>query len=182
MLLSALRLTRIGFRAAWLAGVLALIALTLLPALLRVTGFETYTVRGGSMSPAISLGSLVVVQHVPAESVAAGDVVTFKAPNNTVVTHRVLGRTAGNDPTFITQGDANPSPDPDMLSSTSVIGRVVLSVPVVGAATVAISSTSGMLVVGALLVSLMVAGWFVDELRAIVVAATTRRAAAKLAV
>jgi signal peptidase I len=181
MLLSALRVTRIGFRAAWLAGVLALVALTLLPAALRATGFDTYTVRGGSMSPGIPLGSFVVVQRVSADSVNAGDVITFKAPNNTVVTHRVLGRTADAQPTFITQGDANPSPDPDMVSSAAVIGRVVFSVPVAGAAIVALSTLGGIVVAASLLVMLMLAGWFIDEWRAMVAGPSNRRAATELA-
>ena len=84
---------------------------------------------------------MVVVQHVSAGSVSAGDVITFRAPNDTVVTHRVLGRTAGDAPTFITQGDANPTPDPDMVPSAAVIGRVVFSVPCAGAALVALSTT-----------------------------------------
>jgi signal peptidase I len=181
MLLSALRVTRIGFRTAWLFGVLALITLTAMPALLHVAGLDTYTVRGGSMSPSIPIGSIVVVEHVPADAVRASDVITFTAPNATVVTHRVLGRTADSAPTFITQGDANSAPDPDFVASASVIGRVVWSVPFLGAALVALSSTAGIVVAGALLVSLMVGGWFIDELGTLVVAGRARRAATELA-
>jgi len=165
MLASALRLTRIGFRALWFAAVLALLALTILPSLLRPAGFETYTVRGGSMSPTIPLGAMAVVQSEPASAVNAGDVITFAAPNNTTVTHRVVGRTAGDEPTFITQGDANSSPDPDLVPGSRVIGRVVFSVPAAGAVLVTISTLPGAIVVAALLVALMVGGWFIDGLR-----------------
>ena len=170
MLLPALRLTRIGFRVLWICGVLALFSLTILPSLLRGAGFETYTVRGGSMSPTIPLGAMVVVQREPASAVNAGDVITFAAPNNTIVTHRVVGRTAGDDPTFITQGDANPNPDPDMVPSANVVGRVVFTVPAAGAALVALSTITGAIVVAALLVALMVGGWFIDGLRDLVAA------------
>lgn len=179
MLISALGLTRIGFRVVWLAGVVALISLTALPAVLHFAGLDTYTVRGGSMSPSIPVGSVVVVQHVPAATLTAGDVITFTASNNTVVTHRVLGRSAGDDPTFITQGDANAHPDPDFISGASVIGRVVFSVPVAGSALVTLSTTVGMIVMGALLLTLTLGGWFLDELRTALVAATSRRAEAE---
>ncbi len=181
MLLAALRLTRIGFRTLWICGVLALFALTILPALLRTAGFETYTVRGGSMSPTIPLGAMVLVQREPGSAVNAGDVITFEAPNSTIVTHRVVGRTAGDAPTFITQGDANPNPDPDMVPSTSVVGRVIFSVPAAGAALVAVSTLAGAIVVAALLVTLMVGGWFIDGLRDVVTARMAPRSATELA-
>ena len=60
MLASALRLTRIGFRALWFAAVLALLALTILPSLLRPAGFETYTVRGGSKHYVDAIASRIV--------------------------------------------------------------------------------------------------------------------------
>ena len=180
MLLSAVRLTRIGFRVAWLAGVVALISLTALPAVLHIVGLDTYTVRGGSMSPAIPIGSIVLVQRVPAAVLNAGDVITFTAPNDTVVTHRVLGRSAGDEPTFITQGDANahPGSGPGAAIRPSSAASCCLC-PVAGSALVALSTTIGMVVMGALLVTLMLAGWFLDELRTALVAATSRRAEAE---
>jgi len=179
MLLSALRLTRIGFRVLWIGGVLALFSLTILPSLLRGAGFETYTVRGGSMSHAIPLGAMVVVQREPAAAINAGDVITFATANNTVVTHRVVGRTAGDNPTFITQGDANPNPDPDMVPSANVIGRVVFSVPAAGAALITLSTIAGAIVVAALLVALMAGGWFMDGLSDLVAARVTPKATAE---
>ena len=176
MLLSVLRFTRIGFRAMWLAGVVALISLTVLPAVLHLVGVNTYTVRGGSMSPTIPIGSVVLVEPVSAGAVNAGDVITFTAPNDTVVTHRVLGRSAGEDPSFITQGDANATPDPDLVPGAAVIGRVVFAVPVAGSALVTLSTTIGMVVMGALLLTLTLGGWFLDELRTALVAATSRMA------
>lgn len=181
MLLSALRGIRTGFRLAWLAGVLALVALTVGPGLLRMTGIDTYTVRGGSMAPAIPIGSLVFVESVEGASINAGDVITFDAPNNAVVTHRVVGRSAGDEPTFITQGDANPTPDPDMVSSDRVIGRVTFSVPEAGALVGELSTATGIVMCAAGLVALMVSGWFVDELRTNVIKGMARRAATQLA-
>lgn len=179
MLLSALGLTRIGLRLAWLIGVVVLIALAAGPAVLRFAGIDTYTVRGGSMSPSVPLGAVVLVQHVRPSDIAAGNVITFLAPNDTVVTHRVLGRSAGDDPTFITKGDANPTQDPDMVPGAAVLGRMVVSIPFAGSAVSALASPPGIVIVVALLVSLLVGGWFIDELRSTVVAAAARGAAAE---
>ena len=182
MLLSALRLTRIGFRLAWLVGVAALVVLAAGPAVLRIAGVDSYTVRGGSMAPAVPLGALVLVQHVPASDIVAGDVISFRAPNGTVVTHRVLGRSAGTEPTFITKGDANATPDPDMTPASAVIGRMAVSIPFAGLALVQLATASGILIAAALLVSLMVAGWFTDELRTTLAASATRGATTEPAV
>ena len=182
MLLSGLRVTRIGFRLAWLVGVAVLVALAAGPAVLRVAGVDSYTVRGGSMAPSVPLGALVLVQHVPASDIVAGDVISFRAANDTVVTHRVLGRSAGTEPTFITKGDANATPDPDMTPASAVIGRVAVSIPFAGLALVQLATGPGILIAAALLVSLMVAGWFIDELRTTLAAAATRRAATEPAI
>jgi signal peptidase len=180
MLLPALRLTRISFHAMWLAALLAVVALTTGPMILRAIGWQTFVVRGGSMSPAVPLGSMIFVQPISGGQVSAGDVITFTAPNRAIVTHRVLGRTAGSDPTFITQGDANAAPDPNLVPASAVIGRVTFAVPFAGAAMVTLSSAAGMIVAIGLLVSLLVTGWFIDELRRIVSNRSAQGAAAEL--
>ena len=182
MLLSALRLTRLGLRFAWVTGLVVLIGLTAMPAVLHAAGYDTFTVRGGSMEPQISTR---VGDRRPAHrSCSRSPPATSSrstAPNDTVVTHRVLGRSAGSEPTLITQGDANQTPDPGMVPAAAVIGRVVFSVPEAGALLAGLTTTSGMVMAGALLLSLMIAGWFVDELRTILSAANSQRAATKLA-
>ncbi|MCL1859306.1 MAG: signal peptidase I [Oscillospiraceae bacterium] len=96
------------------------------------TGF--FTVSTGSMSPAISAGSLIFVREVRAEKIKLNDVLTFyeSEDTNTITTHRVVGidiKDSGY--VYITRGDANNIDDPPVLYK-NVIGRVVFSLPLLG--------------------------------------------------
>lgn len=105
-----------------LAGFIALVGLA------RVTPFEALVVRSGSMAPTIVTGSIVVVDR-GARSPAVGAVASFREPDGTVVTHRVVGIVAGR---FVTRGDANHSDDPLQRPASSVYGTAVLTVPWAG--------------------------------------------------
>ncbi|MCC9053341.1 signal peptidase I [Microbacterium sp. F2E] len=74
------------------------------------------TILTGSMSPAMPPGTLVVVKPTPVSEIAVGDVLTYQLESGepTLVTHRVVARHASTDSegvTFVTQGDANATPD-----------------------------------------------------------------------
>lgn len=118
-----------GARSALLASALiALVALIALLALPRVSPFSVFVVRGGSMEPAIHVGSVVVVDRsdrVP----QVGAVVTFNDPTEGTVTHRVV---AVRPSSFQTKGDANNSVDVASRTSSEVLGTVQFSVPYVG--------------------------------------------------
>jgi signal peptidase len=130
---------RLGVIALWLllAAVAALVAL--LVVVPRLLGWVPLTILTGSMDPTYAPGSQVVVEHVEgreaAERVQLGDVVTFMPyPDDpTLVTHRVVGRTmVGNDVVLTTQGDANPSVDPEPITGEQVRGLVRYHVPYAG--------------------------------------------------
>ena len=79
---------------------------------IRVLGYGTYIVTGGSMEPTIGKGALVLVEPTTSSQVKLGDVITFQHYGQTT-THRVIAITptlAG--PVFKTKGDANTVPDP----------------------------------------------------------------------
>ena len=121
----------------------ALPALIFLPALLvfasatlpSLAGLKTMAVSSASMEPAIRVGDAVVLRPAPSiESIQAGDVITFSASGvQSTTTHRVTavkeiqGRTY-----FQTRGDANPTPDPDMVPAEAVFGKAVLMLPRAG--------------------------------------------------
>lgn len=116
-------------------------ALLALPGLL---GYSPYTIVSGSMEPAIPLGSVVYARGVPPERVQPGDVIVFYGGRNgdAVTTHRVVeNRTAARE--FITRGDANA--DNDMLPRPyeNYIGRVELSVPLLGRILTVLSGKAG---------------------------------------
>ncbi|WP_254838367.1 signal peptidase I [Natronomonas marina] len=87
---------------------------------------QSYVVLSGSMEPAFSPGDVIVVESVPAESISAGDVITFARDGESrPTTHRVIEvveTEAG--PAFRTAGDANEDPDPALVQPDQVRGRV----------------------------------------------------------
>ena len=94
-------------------------------------------VLSGSMSPKINMGDVVITSSASPEEIQVGDVITFKQPSaadpNRCVTHRVINiTTEGNSLRFQTKGDANEDPDMELVDSSALIGKVVLSIPYVG--------------------------------------------------
>jgi signal peptidase len=91
---------------------------------LLVGADSSYTVMSGSMSPALRPGDLVIVKGE--EPVNVGDVVTIKSGEFTY-THRVVEKLEGD--LFRLKGDANEDPDPGLVESSQIIGKVVLIFP-----------------------------------------------------
>jgi signal peptidase I len=112
----------------------ALSGLALLVFAIPATGFSAMTVPTGSMQPAISPGSLVIIQKTPLSQLKVGDVITFKgmAERNQTVTHRIVAvEKKDRVPFFTTKGDANSASDPQIIGGR-VLGRVTVGVPFVG--------------------------------------------------
>ena len=144
------------------ATVIACVALTALGPRLNHPGL---VIRGGSMEPAIPLGSLVILEPVGPADLHVGDVVSFEASNGTVVTHRVtrlanLGQTSY----FGTKGDANADPDPVITPVSAIIGRVNLTVPDAGYLMTLIHAPVGSLAVLLIAMTLLVIALLLDEL------------------
>ena len=89
---------------------------------------DGFVVLSGSMEPALSPGDVVIVDA--SGPVEVGDVITYRTGANTVpTTHRVVGVVDGG---YETKGDANENADAGLIGPEAVIGRVVLTIPVVG--------------------------------------------------
>jgi signal peptidase len=107
------------------AALLMLLVLAMLP---RVTPYDVLVVRGGSMQPAIQIGSVVIVDR--ADRVPRlGVVATFNDPTGELVTHRIVGL---NGATIVTKGDANQAPDVTERTSADLVGTVVFAIPFLG--------------------------------------------------
>jgi len=112
---------------------LAVAALFVLPLLPFENNIQIKIVKSGSMEPSIHTGSIVVIR--PSDSLQVGDVITFgkDTPNSFPTTHRIISVTDGNGVMmYETKGDANEEVDPVFVSSSEVIGKVVLTVPKAG--------------------------------------------------
>lgn len=96
-----------------------------------VFGQQIYEVLSGSMEPKIHVGSVILDNpHVNTSQLKVGDVITFKAPgleygaNETIITHRIHKIVDKNGQIFFqTKGDANPTPDPQLVPTSNVIAE-----------------------------------------------------------
>lgn len=113
--------------------IVAMAAATIVPRF--VPSYRTFTVLTGSMAPAIPAGSLVVLRPAAAETLRAGDVISFTTPDQSkrLVTHRISeirqrdGRTV-----FLTKGDANGHADSWEIPASGAGWRVAFHLPHAG--------------------------------------------------
>lgn len=113
---------------------LVIVILLCLPLTLpRLFGLTVYTVVSGSMEPTIPVGSLVYVEEVEAAEVEEGEIIAFYSASNSgaVITHRVVKNQIVSGK-FITKGDANEAEDAMPIDYDLLVGKVILSVPVLG--------------------------------------------------
>jgi signal peptidase len=137
---------------------LLFLALALLWSIAR--GYRPLVVYSGSMAPAISTGSVVVVKPVAAKSLNVGDVIAVRfEESGHLVTHRVQARQLVDGKwVFQTKGDANKFPDPQTFVVENAAGKVVLDIPWLGYAIVYASSPLARSVVVAILTYAVLGG------------------------
>ena len=94
------------------------------------------TVLSGSMRPSIQPGDIVVSSSIQPESIRIDDVITFRLQDQSQkrsVTHRVVGITTENGTLYFqTKGDANEERDIQPVPAENVVGKVVLTIPLLG--------------------------------------------------
>jgi len=101
----------------------------------QLGGYRSFTVRSGSMTPAIETGDVVVTKPISPRTARVGDVVTFVDPEGTgkLFSHRVQSvRVAGNEVAFVTRGDANTATEDWRVPAAGSIGRVAYRIPKIG--------------------------------------------------
>ena len=105
---------------------------------LRLAGYELIYLRGNSMEPTLSAGSLLLARPAPPEDIRVGDIVAFPSgaegiPN---IVHRVIalqGDVLSRQVRIArTIGDNNPILDPEPLILDQSLTRVVLEMPYIG--------------------------------------------------
>lgn len=127
-------------------------------------GHELFSIRSGSMEPALPVGSLAIVSR-QADEVAAGQAVAFRLPNGVVVTHRVTEVVRTEAGRFMrTRGDANEDPDPTLVPVSAVIGPVVASVPMLGFLLAMLGMPIGLVTILSVAATLITAIWLLEEL------------------
>lgn len=97
-------------------------------------GYQLFVVMSGSMEPSIKTGSVVLVGSQ--DKYKEGDVVTYFAGEKknlrdikATVTHRIVKTTEDG---YTTKGDANNTEDRETVTTRSILGKVIFSVPYFG--------------------------------------------------
>lgn len=131
--------------------VIFLVFISLIPlSIPKLFGYQTYNVISGSMEPEIPVGSLILVKEIDPYDIETGQVIAFYS-NASVVTHRVV-KNNSFDGKFVTKGDANADVDLKDVDYSELIGIVEHHYPLLGAIGAYVSTSSGKLLVGELLV------------------------------
>lgn len=127
--------------------VLALLACVLPLTVPRLFGIRIYNVVSRSMTPALPVGCAVFVQECDPAALQSGDIVTYSLGTGDVLseTHRVVSNNVDSQ-TLTTKGDANNAADPHPVRYDRVIGKVLFSVPCLGAAATALQTPGGIAV------------------------------------
>lgn len=140
-----------------LLGLVVLLAVALVG--VRLFGVEIFVVLSGSMQPAYRTGSVIYVTEKDAETLEAGDVITFRLDGDTTATHRITEVTEKDgEIAFRTKGDANELEDASLVSASQVLGTPVFTIPYLGYLVTYVQSTSGRyaaIAVGAALLLMM---------------------------
>jgi signal peptidase I len=107
----------------------------------KFLGYDVFNVVSPSMEPALPLGSAVYTKPMRAEELQPGDVIAYES-GDTVITHRVV-RNQVVMGELTTKGDANMDEDMTPVPYAALIGRVELTIPLVGRIMTLYSSVIG---------------------------------------
>jgi signal peptidase len=114
------------YRSALVLAVAAAAYITVVPLVVQWSGTRLVTITSGSMTPLFPVGATIAVHDAPDPStLEAGQIITFRAlGNGTVITHRIVARIERpslGQTHYQTKGDANRTPDPDLVPASNVI-------------------------------------------------------------
>jgi signal peptidase len=90
--------------------------------------YRLFRVASGSMEPTLPTGTIIAVEKCTDTLFAPGDIITFKQ-NDLLITHRVIDFGYKEGFYYLTQGDANQTPDAEPVKHQAVIGKVVFVAP-----------------------------------------------------
>lgn len=99
----------------------------------QVFGYQLKTVLSGSMEPEIKTGSVLSIKEADdPTSFQKGDVITFHAEDELLITHRIM-EVKQDGESYITKGDANNAPDKEPVMAENIIGFYTgLTIPYLG--------------------------------------------------
>jgi signal peptidase len=163
--MTALRWTRRLLDVLLVTAVLAVVVTAATQLLAPVAGGRAMVIGGGSMEPAIGRGAFVLALPAGAVGYAVGDVVTVQQGGGTPYTHRItrLADLAGIAHVE-TKGDANAAPDPAIVPTAAIIGKVALSIPLLGYLVMLLGTAAGLAGFLAVCATMLILVWVIEEL------------------
>jgi signal peptidase len=165
MSLNLIRLARRIFGLIGTALFAILIAFSLFIHVAPLTGHQLFIITGGSMEPSIPLGSLVIATPIDAMTIAVGDIVTIRADNGIVITHRV-GRLVDlpEGRFFELKGDANQSPDGSLVPARAILGEAAQYIPYAGYGQMFLSNLPGLIAIASFFAMLLLVFMLLERL------------------
>lgn len=91
-----------------------------------ILGYNYKTVLTGSMEPAIPVGSIVITKEQ--SSYEMEDIISFQE-EGAIITHRIISIDREQ---YITKGDANNVADTEEVQQKQILGKVILTIPLLG--------------------------------------------------
>ena len=91
-----------------------------------ILGYNYKTVLTGSMEPAIPVGSIIITKEQSSYEIE--DIISFQEEGS-VITHRIISIDRER---YITKGDANNVADTEEVQQKQILGKVILTIPLLG--------------------------------------------------
>lgn len=164
MTTTALRWGRRALDGILLVAIAVVIVTAGITVLAPVLGGRALMIGGGSMEPTIPQGALVLA--LPSDTpYAVGDVVTVQQGAAMPYTHRITRLTElAGVPYVETKGDANAEPDPVIVPTAAIAGRVVVSIPFLGFVSALLATGLGLAAFLALGAAALLVSWILEDL------------------
>jgi len=130
-----------------------IIALAIIIALLpMVAGYRPVVVLSGSMEPTYPVGSVIYYKAAEYKDINVGDAITFGIGENSLATHRVIGKDDANQE-LRTKGDNNPTEDPNPVLYANVAGKTAkLAIPYAGIISTYLKEIPVIIIIAAVLI------------------------------
>ena len=138
-----------------------LLALAILMFVPNFIGYKGFAVISGSMEPKIPVGSIVYAKEAAFSDLEVGDVISYKINNDTMVTHRIYSIDEKKQ-TVATKGDANEKVDTAEVKSNQIVGKVAMSIPLIGYITIYAKTPIGIIAICAIAAILILLNFLPD--------------------
>ncbi|WP_270526118.1 signal peptidase I [Longibaculum muris] len=138
-----------------------LLALAILMFVPNFIGYKGFAVISGSMEPKIPVGSIVYAKEAAFSDLEVGDVISYKINNDTMVTHRIYSIDEKKQ-TVVTKGDANEKVDTAEVKSNQIVGKVAMSIPLIGYITIYAKTPIGIIAICAIAAVLILLNFLPD--------------------